>query len=339
MACYSQFYCLSSRGDSIISRDFRYDCPKSTSETFFRNVKFWNGKQQDAPPIFNIDKLNYFYLKRHGLYFVLTSKANSPPGFTMELLDRLTKVFKDYCGVLDEESIRTNFVLIYELLDEVMDHGYVQGTSSDILKTYVHNEPIMLTKVKKSQKIKSFLNLDTKTTPSSSVDKSIIAKSREQKNEIFVDIYERINVTFNSNGYVLNSSIDGSIQMKSYLKGNPGLRLALNEGLVIGKGQGNDHSGVCQIDACNFHESVNLEDFETARTLWFVPPDGEFVVLNYRITSDFRTPFRIFPFFELTSPYKVELVITIRAEIPAANYGGNVMVTVPMPQKNCKCFK
>ena len=33
--------------------------------------------------------------------------------------------------------------------------------------------------------------------------------------------------------------------------------------------------------------------------------------MNYRITSDFRTPFRIFPFFELVSPYKVELIIKV----------------------------
>jgi len=36
-------------------------------------------------------------------------------------------------------------------------------------------------------------------------------------------------------GYILNSTIDGCIQMKSYLSGNPGLRLALNEDLVVGK--------------------------------------------------------------------------------------------------------
>ena len=32
---------------------------------------------------------------------------------------------------------------------------------------------------------------------------------------------------------MLNSTIDGCIQMKSYLSGNPGLRLALNEDLVV----------------------------------------------------------------------------------------------------------
>jgi AP-4 complex subunit mu-1 len=36
---------------------------------------------------------------------------------------RIANLCKDYCGVLTEESIRLNFVLIYELLDEVIDFG------------------------------------------------------------------------------------------------------------------------------------------------------------------------------------------------------------------------
>ena len=124
-------------------------------------------------------------------------------------------------------------------------------------------------------------------------------KKGEKKNEIFVDIYERLNITFNANGYVLNSSIDGTIQMKSYLDGNPELKLALNEDLVIGKAAGG--GGGVEIDDCNFHEVAKLNDWDNMRILSFVPPDGEFTLMNYRVTSEFRAPFRIFPFFELVS--------------------------------------
>lgn len=37
-------------------------------------------------------------------------------------------------------------------------------------------------------------------------------------------------------GYILTSEIDGTIQMKSYLTGNPEIRLALNDDLSIGRG-------------------------------------------------------------------------------------------------------
>jgi AP-1 complex subunit mu len=46
-------------------------------------------------------------------------------------------VFKDYFGELEEESIRDNFVVVYELLDETMDFGYPQTCESKILREYV----------------------------------------------------------------------------------------------------------------------------------------------------------------------------------------------------------
>merc|ERR1712151_438537 len=159
--------------------------------------------------------------------------------------------------------------------------------------------------------------------------------SRNKKNEIFVDILERITVLMSANGFVVNSAIDGSIQMKSYLMGNPQLKLALNEDLNIkNQNLGGLHGGygAVTLDDCNFHECVDLDDFSDSRTLSFYPPDGEFAVMNYRITGEFRVPFRIFPFFELVSPYKVELVIKIRADIPEQNYGGNVQISCVMPK-------
>jgi len=86
----------------------------------------------------------------------------------------------------------------------------------------------------------------------------------DKKNEIFVDILERINVLFSPNGYVLNSSVDGCIQMKSYLAGNPELRLALNEDLVIGSyaggAMGGQEYGSVVLDDCNFNDCVNLSE-------------------------------------------------------------------------------
>ncbi|RYH00557.1 hypothetical protein EON65_49180 [archaeon] len=68
--------------------------------------------------------------------------------------------------------------------------------------------------------------------------------------------------------------------------GNPELRLALNEDLVIGKSSGVYGSVV--LDDVNFHECVHLDEFESSKVLHFLPPDGEFSLLNYRVTADFR---------------------------------------------------
>lgn len=44
------------------------------------------------------------------------------------------QVLVEYFKELEEESIRDNFVIIYELLDEMMDFGYPQTTESKILQ-------------------------------------------------------------------------------------------------------------------------------------------------------------------------------------------------------------
>ena len=49
------------------------------------------------------------------------------------------QVFKDYFGGLDEESIRDNFVVIYELMDETLDFGYPQSLDAKILREEVVN--------------------------------------------------------------------------------------------------------------------------------------------------------------------------------------------------------
>lgn len=327
---FSQFYVLSLRGDMIITRDYRRDIPKGTAEIFFRKVKFWTG---DAPPVFNADGVSYAFIKKNGLYFVGTTALNPSPAYAVELLTKIAKVFKDFCGVLNEESIRKNFILVYELLEEMLDYGLPQTTNTEHLKSCVHNEAASVVQPKLGLNIPQW---KAKTVPSNAVHRPVgpVAeqRNRNKKNEIFVDILERVVVLMSANGAVTNSAIDGSIQMKSYLQGNPELRLALNEDLVIKGQQMSGGYGAVQLDDCNFHECADLMEFAETKTISFYPPDGEFAVMNYRITGDFRVPFRIFPFVDKQSPHKLEVTIKIRADVPDQNYGGNVLVSCAMPK-------
>jgi len=44
------------------------------------------------------------------------------------------QVLKEYFKELEEESIRDNFVTVYELMDKVMDFGFSQTTGSKIFQ-------------------------------------------------------------------------------------------------------------------------------------------------------------------------------------------------------------
>lgn len=68
----------------------------------------------------NVDGVNYLHVKHSGLLFVATTRVNPSPALVLELLQRIARVTKDYLGVLNEDSLRKNFVLVYELLDEMI---------------------------------------------------------------------------------------------------------------------------------------------------------------------------------------------------------------------------
>jgi len=359
----SDFFVLSPRGDTIIAKQYRTKNnvgahERAHTEAFFRKVKFWNemslstgyggieestslhikdsGDKIDAPPAFMMpDGLNYLHVKRNGLIFACSTARNVSPNTVIEVLSKISKVFKDYCGTLSEEAIRKNFILLYELLDEMMDYGYPQVTQTENLKAFIYNEPIVVTPIANTGKM-----VNPKTAAASAVHKPVIASvnvkgkknnlTANQKNEIFVDILERLNIVFSNSGHVTNSSIDGCIQMKSYLAGSPELRLALNEDMVIGKDQST--YGSVQVDDINFNDCVNLSEFESARTLSFIPPDGEFVVMNYRMSGEYRAPFRIFPSIEDTAAKTFEISLMIRAEIPDNHFGANLAIEIPLPR-------
>ncbi|XP_008219283.1 PREDICTED: AP-4 complex subunit mu [Prunus mume] len=339
----SQFFVLSQRGDNIVFRDYRGEVPKGSAEIFFRKVKFWKEDgQEEAPPVFNVDGVNYFHVKVVGLLFVATTRANVSPSLVLELLQRIARVIKDYVGVLNEDSIRKNFVLVYELLDEVIDFGFVQTTSTELLKSYIFNEPIILDSARLSSIGPTGLFMQgTKRMPGTAVTKSVVASEPggRKREEIFVDIIEKISVTFSIQGYILTSEIDGTIQMKSYLTGNPEIRLALNEDLSIGRGGGSAYdyrssfgSGAVILDDCNFHESVRLDNFEVDKTLTLVPPDGEFPVMNYRMTQEFKPPFRINALIEEAGALKAEVILKIFAEFPSNITSNTIAVQMPLPK-------
>lgn len=153
-----------------------------------------------------VDGVSYCQHRARGLYFVLTSQFNVSPAFSSALLSRISGVIKDYCGLNSEEAIRKNFVLIYELLDEMLDFGYPQETTSEGLKAFVFNKP-QLTDASPGAGVlgAALANLPSfsKTRASNNTNKPIAwdpKAKKASKNEIFVDLIERITVLFNSNG-------------------------------------------------------------------------------------------------------------------------------------------
>jgi AP-1 complex subunit mu len=80
------------------------------------------------------------WIRVNNIYIVAVAKGNPNVALVFSFLYRMQEVFTDYFKELEDESLRDNFVITYELLDEMMDHGYPQITEVKILKEYIKTE-------------------------------------------------------------------------------------------------------------------------------------------------------------------------------------------------------
>jgi AP-4 complex subunit mu-1 len=362
MTCpVSQLFILAPNGHAIVYRDFRGELPKDTSETFFRELV--EKGANNCPPVFQVEGVSFIAVKCNGLHFLCTSVDNVCPSLIISLLTQLTKVCKDYLGVLSEEALRKNFTLIYEITDEALDYGYPQHAATTDLQPYLFNRPIPVDAPQSvaSVVLPSFKH-NPKTMASAAAHKSVVATAGSSSavsalagwgrssasggagNEIFIDLVDRISALITADGQVRSFSVDGCIQMKSFLKGSPQVHLALNEDLVIastsaggragGAGAGGAY-GAVSLDDVNFHECVGLERFESEKVLTLSPPSGEFVVMNFRIgtlRSERQLPFRLWPTVHALSDQKRELQLTVKADFPDKLHAVNVRVTFTLPK-------
>merc|ERR1719210_545699 len=49
------------------------------------------------------------------------------------------------------------------------------------------------------------------------------------------------------------------------------------------------------LDDYRFHQCVRLSKFDTDREITFIPPDGNFELMTYRITENIDSPFKLLP--------------------------------------------
>ena len=73
------------------------------------------------------------------------------------------------------------------------------------------------------------------------------------------------------------------------------------------------------------------------RTLQLTPPDGEFAIMNFRSTSEFRPPFYLHTSVEEMTPYKVEVLVKLKADFPPDKKASTLQVKIPLPATVSKC--
>jgi AP-1 complex subunit mu len=108
---------------------------------------------------------------------------------------------------------------------------------------------------------------------------------KHSKNEIFLDVVDRLNLLVSANGNVLNSEILGTVKMRSFLSGMPELKLGLNDKTLFDMTGRTSKGKLIELEDIKFHQCVRLNRFESERNITFIPPDGEFELMTYRLDT------------------------------------------------------
>jgi AP-2 complex subunit mu-1 len=275
----SALFLINAKGEIIIYRLYRDDVSLSAANAF--RLQVIAAKEAGASaPVRAIDGNTFLYVRHKDMFFVAVTRSNSNAAMVFSFLYAVLDIFRGYFEEdFDEDAIRDNFTLVYELLDEILDFGYPQNCALDVLKMYINLGSL-------------------RAATSAAADKqmtSTITGARDwrregivhKKNEVFIDVDESVNLLVSSNGTVLKNDVSGRIMMKAQLTGMPECKLGLNDKVVLDKDSGKSKAAAdpakkkavgVDIDDCTFHRCVQLGKFDADRTITFVPPDGQWRV-------------------------------------------------------------
>ncbi len=132
---------------------------------------------------------------------------------------------------------------------------------------------------------------------------------KHTKNEIFLDVVEKLTLLVSANGNVLRSEINGEVKMRSFLSGMPELKLGLNDKALFEMTGRTTRSKLIEMEDIKFHPCVRLSKFDQERIISFIPPDGEFDLMTYRLDTHVKPLIWVECIVENFSRSKIEYLV------------------------------
>lgn len=324
----SVVFFVDQQGNEVVTRHYRNDVPKSAVEAFCKKIIATKSTGQIAPVI-QVENTSFGYIRHKNLFLVAATRGNPNIALLFEYLFQKLRILKAYLGKkFTDETLHANFTLIYELFDETMDYGYPQNCSVDVLKLYINQ----------GEQRENLAAGQTGATLTSQITGAIDWRRegiRYRNNQVYIDVQETVSLAVSVTGQILRADINGRVMMKCELTGMPECKFGLNDKLIMEKEGGaaaaaGELAGGVDIDDCTFHRCVRLGKFDAERTITFIPPDGEFELMRYRVGAPSQ-PFRLMPNIAEEGKNKLLANLKVSANFPEDKKAQSVVIKIPMP--------
>ncbi|KAG4167140.1 hypothetical protein ERO13_A13G176600v2 [Gossypium hirsutum] len=291
-------FLLSDSGEVMLEKQLTgHRVDRSICDWFWDHV-ISQGDSFKSQPVIASPTHYLFQVVREGITFLACTQVEMPPLMGIEFLCRVSDVLSDYLGGLNEDVIKDNFVIVYELLDEMIDNGFPLTTEANILREMIA-PPNIVSKVLSVVTGNSSNVSDTLPGATRSCIPWRAAEPKYANNEVYVDLVEEMDAVINRDGALVKCEVYGEVRVNSHLSGLPDLTLSFANPSIL--------------DDVRFHPCVRFRPWESHQVLSFVPPDGEFKLMSYRIKKLKSTPLYVKP--QLTSDAgkcRVNVLVGIR---------------------------
>ncbi len=143
---------------------------------------------------------------------------------------------------------------------------------------------------------------------------------------------EAMSLLVNSAGQVVHSEVTGALKMRCYLSGMPECKLGLNDKVMLeAQGKGGKGGKAVELEDMKFHQCVRLSRFDADKTVSFIPPDGAFDLMTYRLSTAVKPLFWVEALVEKHGASRVDYMVKIRSQFKEKSIANAVCVTLPVP--------
>lgn len=272
---------LDSTGRPIIQSGFR----SSNSAYPLLHIDAYNNATTKAPrpedidPVLHVQNYNILdgptaccHVALADMRLLCPISGDVDPLYAFAFMRAFIEILYEYFGTVSAATLKDNFDVVYQLLEETLDSsGHPLTTSPNALRDIVL-PPSLLTKLLAVAGANFTSTINAGSGPAASTFSSQVpwrkANLRYANNEIYFDIIEEIRGVVNKHGTTLSSNVWGKIESNSKLSGMPDCTLTFANTHVL-------------TDTA-FHPCVRLPKWMRDKSLSFIPPDGRFTLMEYR---------------------------------------------------------
>lgn len=372
---------FSPRGELIVSKHLKSSLKRSISDIF--RIQVINNLDVRSP-ILTLGSTTFHHIRSNGsnsIWLVAVSRSNANSGAIWEFLYKLNEIMDVY-GLTEENILKENFMVCYEILDTVLGEGGIPiDTEMTSVISKLSVKPTKQIKSSISEKpdllSRSSLNLSAPSSGASalSMPKFLTRNNRSmsqdlgsnypsnfpwrrngikyKKNEVLLNVNEKISILVSKDGSILKTHVDGTIDLTTHLSGMPICQFGLNDSLSVqfgdkGPPEEGDFvnkkaipkasAGRVLLEDCKFHQCVSLDKFDRDRVIKFVPPDGSMELMKYCVRDNLNLPFKITPIVSTTAKGdSLEYRVTLKSLFPSKLSAKDISLRIPVPTGMVDC--